>query len=366
MIKYLFNIIILSTLCLNTAFATVKKIKTKAVKAPIQTSLVVDAKTGRVLHQENSNKIINPASLTKVATLYMVFDAIESGKLSLDSQLLVSTKAESMRPSKLWLKAGETISVRDAIKALIVKSANDASVVCAEAIGGNEANFARVMTKRMRSLGMYNTSFYNASGWHHPNHKTTALDLAKLSLALKRDHKRFYPLFALTSFEFRGRVITGHNKVTANYVGAEGLKTGYTGPAGFNLITTAKRGEKNLIAVVTGGRTSHERDQKMVGLLDTHFGIKQSSVLKPTSVVSKDKPIITAVNKVKNSIKVSSIKPINKTLLLTKNAKVKSKLNKQDKAKILVKKSTIKKHYNIKTVELNSRKAKKKITTGRS
>ncbi|MES2215253.1 MAG: D-alanyl-D-alanine carboxypeptidase family protein [Pseudomonadota bacterium] len=236
------------------------------------TSLVVDAKTGRVLHSEEAHTSIYPASLTKIMTLYLAFEAVENGKLSMGQKIAVSAKAANMPPLKLWLKPGETITVRDAIMTLIVHSANDSAVVISEALGqGSEAKFADLMTKRARQLGMSNTQFRNASGWYHPDQKTTAHDLAKLAIAIKRDFPQYYPLFTQTQVVFRGKTIHGHNRVTANYPGAEGLKTGFNNPAGVCIVTTASRDNQELVGIVTGSPSARHRDSKVMTLLDKHF-----------------------------------------------------------------------------------------------
>ena len=280
----------ISTIIFSAQIAEAKKVKQKGGCTPVSmpASLVIDSKSGKVLHQENAKVQIHPASLTKLATLKIVFEEIESGRLSLNRKLYVSKNAEKMPPTRLGLKEGETISVRDAINAVIVKSANDASVVLAEGISGSEERFAKLMTQRARALGMHNTNFSNSSGLHHVNQKSTAFDLAKLSMALKTQHPAFYPLFAQNSFEFRGKTVHGHNRVVASYEGAEGLKTGFTCPSGFNLITTASRGNKALIGIVTGSSTRVHRDQKMVNLLDKHFGVVK---IAPAPAKSKAKTI---------------------------------------------------------------------------
>lgn len=242
------------------------------VAKPTQTSLVVNSKTGRILHDENSHLPIYPASLTKLMTLYLLFEAIETGKLKMSQKLSVSKKAEKMLPTKLGLKASETITVKDCIAALAIKSANDVAVVVAESIKGTEAKFVELMNLRARQLGMKGTNFANASGWHDPSQKSTARDLAKLAIAIKRDFPKYYRVFAGNSFVFRGKLVKGHNKVNETYYGAEGLKTGYTVPSGYNLITAATRQDKTLIAVVTGERTSISRNEQIVKLLDKHFG----------------------------------------------------------------------------------------------
>ena len=277
--------IITLLICVSITFATLpanaaKKKLPQKIQVPIQTSLIVDGKSGKILHSSNATSKIYPASLTKVMTVYLLFEALDSGKLSLDQELYVSNYATQALPSKLYLKAKERITVRDTILALAVKSANDAARVAAENIASSEAKFARLMTLRAKQLGMTNTNFTNASGWHDPKQYTTSIDLAKLSIAIKRDFPKYYPMFNKTSFKFKGKNINGHNRVTATYTGAEGLKTGYTTPAGCNLITTATRGSKSLVGVVTGHKTSVVRDQKMVQLLDHHFGVQHKTIKK--------------------------------------------------------------------------------------
>lgn len=285
--------ILSSVLALTTNIVEAKESKRKVssscspVSAP--TSLVIDARTGRTLHSLNADEKIYPASLTKLMTLKLTFDAVESGKLSMNRKLYVSKLAEKMLPSKLGLKEGETITVKDAIDSLIVKSANDSAVVLAEALAGSEAKFAMMMNAKARQLGMRDTNFENASGWHHISQKTTARDIARLSLSLKKDHPTFYPLLAQTSFEFRGKTVYGHNRVAENYNGVEQSKTGFTCPSGYNLMTLASRGGKALLGVVTGSRSHVHRNKKMVQLLDEHFGEKKAPVIAVLSKPNKVK-----------------------------------------------------------------------------
>jgi D-alanyl-D-alanine carboxypeptidase (penicillin-binding protein 5/6) len=274
-----------------------------------QTSIIADARTGTVLHSENADRRIYPASLTKMMTLYMVFDALKQKKISLNTMLPVSKHAQSMRPSKLGLVNGQKISVGDAIMALIVKSANDVAVVVAEGLGGTEASFARAMNNKAKVIGMHKTHFVNASGWHDSRQVTTAVDMAKLGLALKRDFPGHYPLFKKTSFAFHGKVINGHNHVLKQYAGAEGLKTGYTGPAGFNLVTTASKMGMSLIGVVTGGSSAHSRDKKMMALLDKHFGVenvKYVALDNKTKVLNKKSVSKKSINKKGHNVKLAS------------------------------------------------------------
>ena len=226
------------------------------------------------MHQHNASKQLYPASLTKMMTLYLAFEALAHGKLQLGQHLQASHRATSMKPARLGLRPGDSISVQDALLALIIKSANDVAVTVAENLAGSEEEFAREMTKRARMLGMNNTTFRNASGWSHPEQVTTAYDMAKLAIALKRDFPQYYKYFSKTSFNFRGRHIEGHNRITKHYHGADGLKTGYFAAAGFNIVSTAKRGEHSGIAVVLGGKSSAERDHHVRHLLDQFFKYK--------------------------------------------------------------------------------------------
>lgn len=269
-----FTIMILSlTLIVCNAEAKARKKKIQKYKGPIQASLVLDSETGEILHYDKASTKIFPASTVKMMTLYLTFDAIDKGKIGMNTKLKVSRRAAGMRPLKLGLKAGQTISVRDAILATHIKSANDAAVVLAEGIAGNEAKFAKMMSAKAKELGMYNTNFTNASGWHDPKQTSTALDLAMLGLALKNDHEKYGYILRKTNFKYKGRQINGHNRVLAYYKGANSGKTGYHTPGGCNLVTTAERGNKKLVAVVTGGASARRRDTKMISLLDRHFGI---------------------------------------------------------------------------------------------
>lgn len=268
------------TLAGTDVIAAKKKKKRAPAYTPIQSSLVVDGRTGKILHSRNARKRIYPASLTKVMTLYMIFESLESGKISLNDRFKVSKYATKVIPLKLHLKPGSTIKVKDIILGLIVRSANDAAKVAAEGIGGSEKKFARLMTVRARQLGLKHTTFTNASGLHNVRQKSTAVDLAKLTIAIKRDFPQYYHFFSKTNFKFNGRIIKGHNKVTARYPGAEGLKTGFLNASGCNLITTATRGKKSLVGVVIGSRSAKERNSKMEKLLDQHFGVTKVSASK--------------------------------------------------------------------------------------
>jgi D-alanyl-D-alanine carboxypeptidase (penicillin-binding protein 5/6) len=237
--------------------------------------LLLDARTGEVLASENPDELNHPASLTKMMSVYMVFDAIRAGKLSWDSPVPFSKHAASRPPTKLFVKAGDSITVREAVLAMIVKSANDASAAIGEKLGGSEEGFAALMTRKARSLGMMNTTFFNASGLPHAQQFTTARDMSTLGVALMRDFPKEYELFATKSFKFRGKTINGHNNLMYRYKGMDGIKTGYTNASGFNLVSAVEHNGRRVIGVVMGGRTAASRDKIMERLIDAN--IKKAS-----------------------------------------------------------------------------------------
>ncbi len=248
-------------------------------------ALIIDADSGTVLFDRHGDERRHPASLTKIMTLYMLFEAIDDGRMSLSQTLKVSAHAAGQPPSSIGLRAGETIRVRDAIHALVTKSANDVAVVVAEAVGGSEAKFGRLMTERARRLGMRNTTFRNASGLHHPQQITTAYDMAMLALAVRRDFPQEYAYFSTASFTWKGRTYNNHNKLLSHYEGTDGIKTGYIGASGFNLVASVQRQGRRLIGVVFGGKSGPLRDRHMKQLLDTGFEkmaeIRVASVVPP-------------------------------------------------------------------------------------
>lgn len=230
-------------------------------------SIVVDAKTGKVLDEEDADELRHPASLTKMMTLYMLFERLEQGKLTLRSRLKVSEHASDQPPSKLNVQEGDTIDVESAIKALVTRSANDVAVVIAEAIAEDEEAFAALMTKKARALGMTKTTFMNASGLPHREQVTSARDMATLGRALHDRFPRYYHFFSTTSFVWRGRVIMNHNRLLGRVQGVDGIKTGYTNASGFNLVTSVRTKNRHVVAVVLGGRTGAQRDQHMRELI---------------------------------------------------------------------------------------------------
>ena len=258
-------------------------------------TLVADTKSGLILASKNATAQQYPASLTKVMTLYMTFSAIDKGILKMDDRLPVSLKAARQPRSKLYVKPGQTISVKDAIMALIIISANDVAVVLAEALAPNETEFAKMMTQTAHSLGLKSTTFKNASGLHNPDQVTTAQDMAVLTMAMIHHFPHYYKLFSKKTFSYQGKVYRSHNHVQKRYKGAEGLKTGYISAVGYNIISTAKRNDSRLVSVVIGQDTVALRDRQAMRLLDKGF----SSIERHKSKTPKDKNLLnkTAVLK---------------------------------------------------------------------
>ena len=234
-------------------------------------AIVVHADSGDVLFSRYADKRLYPASLTKMMTLYLLFEELEAGELTLQSELKVSVQAAGQPPSKLGVAAGSTIDVETAIKALIVKSANDVAVVVAESISGAEWKFAKKMTEKARELGMRNTTFANASGLPNRRMLTTARDLSILSRRVIQDFPQYYELFDTKSFTWSGRTDRTHNRLVKTYEGADGLKTGYTRRSGYNLATSAQRDGNRLIGIVLGGRSGQTRDAHMAEILTASF-----------------------------------------------------------------------------------------------
>jgi D-alanyl-D-alanine carboxypeptidase len=239
-------------------------------------AIVVDGSTGQVLEQVNADQRDYPASLTKMMTLYLTFQGLKSGKLRLDQPMPVSAWAAGKSPTKLGLRAGQTITVQDCILGMVTKSANDAATVMSEGIGGSESHFAEMMNAQAALLGMGDTHFDNASGLPDPNNTSTAHDLVKLAMALYRDFPQYAHFFATQEFVFRGHIVRGHNHLMYRYPGMDGLKTGFTDASGFNLASTAVRDGHRLFAVVLGSRTAAGRDKLMARLLDDSFEGQQT------------------------------------------------------------------------------------------
>ena len=242
-----------------------------AATNPKYASIVMDAETGIILSQKYADKKLPPASLTKMMTLLVTFEAINSRKIKLNERIWVSKYAASMVPSKLDLKVGSSIKVKDAIYALVTKSANDVAVALAEHIGGSEYGFARMMNRRAKLIGMTNTNFTNASGLHDPRQVSTARDMAKLGRSLVVNYPREYKYFSTRSFTYRGKTYNNHNRLLGKYRGLDGIKTGYVSASGFNLVASAVRNNRRLIGVVFGGKSGKTRNAHMEVLLDSGF-----------------------------------------------------------------------------------------------
>lgn len=236
-------------------------------------ALLMDASTGEVLYARQPDAERFPASITKVMTLYLVFERLAAGQLRLEDRVTMSARAAAQRPSKLGLKAGETLTVDEAIRALATKSANDVAVALAEHVGGSEANFARLMTHRAHALGMTRSRFVNPSGLPDARQVTTARDIATLSLAVIRDFPQYYGYFQQQQFVFQGRVMPNHNHLLRTMPGVDGIKTGFTNAAGFTLAASAVRDGRRLLAVVLGSPTRPGRDSNVEALLASGFRV---------------------------------------------------------------------------------------------
>ena len=255
----------------SSALAKSSKKRTSSGANNKYSSIVIDAETGAILAQANPDKPLHPASLTKLMTLLLTFDALEKGTLRPGDRIPVSRRAASMMPSKLGLQPGDTIRVQDAINAVVTKSANDMAVTLAEAVGGSERNFASLMNTRAQAIGMNRTRFTNASGLHDPNQVSTARDMAKMARYIIKTQAKYYPLFKRKSFVYEGRTYRNHNRLMETYAGMDGMKTGYVNASGFNLVASAVRNNQRIIGVVFGGQSAQSRNTHMASLLDQGF-----------------------------------------------------------------------------------------------
>src|SRR6266849_8406995 len=247
-----------------------------AENAPVFEWILLDAETGQVLSEQNADLVTQPASLTKMMTLYLVFEQLNQGKIRLDQPFSVSEEAASRAPSKLALTPGDSVPVRDLILGIVTKSANDAASVMAEGLAGSEANFVQYMNWKARQLGLQQTWYRNASGLPDPDQRTTARDVARLALALYHQFPREYRYFATREFDFRGELLRSHNHLLEWYPGLDGIKTGYVNASGFNLAASAVRDGHRLIGVIMGGRSARGRDGQMASLLDQGFAVLAS------------------------------------------------------------------------------------------
>lgn len=266
-------------------------------------TIVVDAFSGKVLSAVAADSPRFPASLTKMMTLYLLFDELKAGRYTMNSRLKVSSHASKAEPSRLGLKPGQTITVKEAIYALITKSANDVAIVVGENIAGSEAKFAARMTKKARAIGMSRTTFKNASGLPDPSQKTTARDMATLGRMLIINHGNYYHMFGAKSYNIKGVSYKNHNGLLGKYAGIDGIKTGYIRAAGFNLVASAQRGDMRLVGVVIGGETSASRNSMMTKLLDRGF----------IQLASKRKNWVNPKAKPQNMLRVANSSPTQET-----------------------------------------------------
>jgi D-alanyl-D-alanine carboxypeptidase len=299
--KYLLTVLMLLVvvaITADTADAARKRKKAKRNHRPAVVqpyvekfaAIVIEANTGRVLYERMSTETRYPASLTKMMTLYLLFEQVQKGNLTLSTPMTTSTYAASQDPTKLGLDPGEQITVEDAIKALVVRSANDVAVIAAEHLGGSEWAFATRMTQKAREMGMARTTFVNASGLPDENQRSTAADLVILSRRLVTDFPQFYPYFRLQSFYWGGRSYEGHNNLMKFFDGADGMKTGYTRMSGFNLASSATRQGTRLISVVMGGRSARDRDIQTAELLESEF--TRLGLGRPAPVIMAMSPLV--------------------------------------------------------------------------
>lgn len=248
-----------------------------------QADLILDARTGQVLASENADDLNHPASLTKMMTLYLAFEALRDGKLKWDQRITMSQNADGKDPFKLAVGVGRTISVREAVQGMIVLSANDAAAVIGETLAGSEPAFGQMMTAKARALGMSRTVFKNATGLPDPEQVTTARDMSTLAVALMNDFPEEFKLFSMRSIEFRGMKLRGHNNLMYRYEGVDGIKTGFIDASGYNVVTSAKDGNRRVIGVVMGGKTADSRDAEMAALLDKYMPMASAT---PTTALT--------------------------------------------------------------------------------
>jgi D-alanyl-D-alanine carboxypeptidase len=272
----------------DPADARSRRKRTTSSYSPAYAAIVLDANSGKVLHSSHPDALRHPASLTKVMTLYLLFERLEAGRITLDSPLRVSEHAAAQSPTKLGLKEGTTIRVEDAIKGMITRSANDAAVVVAENLGGSERAFARLMTSKAHALGMKRTIYRNASGLPDDAQVTTARDQAILGRAVQEHFPRYYKYFSIRSFKYRGKSIANHNRLLGKVEGVDGIKTGYTRASGFNLLTSVHRDGRYIVAVVLGGKSGAARDARMRELISGH--VREASIRRTAPMIARAGP----------------------------------------------------------------------------
>jgi D-alanyl-D-alanine carboxypeptidase len=279
----------------------------RVVYAPPFSTIIVDANSGAILQANNADAQRFPASLTKIMTLYVLFERLESGKMKLETMMPVSENASEQAPTKLGLREGDELKVEDAIKGLVTRSANDAAVVIAEAISGSEDEFAKLMTRKARALGMSRTTYRNPNGLPNPEQTTTARDQALLGRAIQDRFPRYYRYFATNNFYYRGKAIRNHNKLLGHVEGVDGIKTGFTRASGFNLVTSIKRGNRHLVGVVLGGRSGGSRDAIMRNLLAEH--LERGATKRTVAAITENGATPVAVAQADDAPAIASGKP---------------------------------------------------------
>jgi D-alanyl-D-alanine carboxypeptidase len=268
--------------------------------SPAFSALVVDVNSGRTLYSVDENGLRHPASITKVMTLYLLFEQLDRGAMTLRTPIPISAHAAAQEPSKLGLPPGDTIRVEDAIKAVVTRSANDIAVAIAEAVGGSESNFADLMTRKAHELGMANTVYVNASGLPNDQQITTAHDLTILGRSLEERFPNYFHYFSTAQFDFDGEIIGNHNHLLGRVAGVDGIKTGYTRASGFNLLTSVHRDGRSLIAVVMGGRSAAGRDRIMQNLIADHLA--EASTARTATQVAEAAPAQSAEPRIEPAV----------------------------------------------------------------
>jgi D-alanyl-D-alanine carboxypeptidase len=284
-----------SIVTLAVALIFALSLASSASANPRYAAYVLDTNTGQVLFSRNADAQRFPASLTKIMTLYLLFEAMESGRISRSTPIPVSRKAAAEPPSKLGVRAGSTITVENAIKALVTRSANDVATAVGEFLGGSETNFARMMTAKARQLGMNATTFQNAHGLPNNRQVTTARDMAILGLAVREHFPEYYSYFGTRQFNYGGQTIGNHNRLLGRVTGVDGIKTGFIRASGFNLVTSVRTGGRSIVAVVMGGQTGASRDNHMAELIRQH--LPRASTRQPSQpLVARGTPLTSSVN----------------------------------------------------------------------
>lgn len=300
------SFLLVFALVVTTGLSDAHAAKKKSKGNPKYASIVMDADTGVILSQRYADKVLHPASLTKIMTLLMVFEALDRGEIQLNDRVRISRRAAGMVPSKLGLPAGSSIRVKDAILALVTKSANDVAVALAEHVAGSESKFAAKMTARAHTIGMNSTRFRNASGLHNKYQVSTARDMAKLGRYVLQRYPHYYKYFSTRSFTYRGKTYNNHNRLMKTYAGMDGFKTGYINASGFNLVASAYRDGRRLIGVVFGGRSSKTRNAHMAQIMDAGFKkagkIRMASITRPP--IPKPKPVYGLASMSVDDIKI--------------------------------------------------------------